>query len=186
MECERLVMRGDYAAALPLLRQLPGDFFAADTWVASALLVDCYYHLKDWTEMLGVTDKMKNYQFGAVSFLPRAIALRHLGQEAEAMQSAQECARLAQLDLAGQNSDSNYWNEWLLACSLKFQGRSEEAYEYLHASFAHGDVLSLLIPDTPHFEIFQSDPEFQGLVAAREKENLQIRAKIRVVEGNYH
>jgi hypothetical protein len=55
----------------------------------------------------------------------------------------------------------------------------------LHASFAHGDVLSLLIPDTPHFEIFQSDPEFQGLVAAREKENLQIRAKIRAIEDNY-
>jgi hypothetical protein len=69
MECERLVMRGDYAAALPRLHQLPGDFFAADTWVASALLVDCYYHLKDWMEMLRVTDKMKDYQFGAVTFL---------------------------------------------------------------------------------------------------------------------
>jgi eukaryotic-like serine/threonine-protein kinase len=185
MESERLVMRGDYAAALPLLRQLPSDFFAADIWVASALLVDCYYHLKDWTEMLGVTDKMRNYQFGAVPFLARAIALRHLGQEAEAMQSALECARLAQLDLVAQKSDSNYWNEWLLACSLKFQGRSEEAYEYLHASFAHGDVFSMLIPDTPHFEIFQSDSEFQVLLAARGKENVQVRAKIRAIEDNY-
>ena len=115
----------------------------------------------------------------------RAIALRHLGQEAEATQSAGECERLARLDLAAQTPDPDYWNEWLLACSLQFQGRSEDAREYLHASFAHGDVLSLLIPDTPHFEIFQSDPEFQGLVAAREKENLQIRAKIRAIEDNY-
>jgi hypothetical protein len=167
MECERLVMRGDYAAALPRLHQLPGDFFAADTWVASALLVDCYYHLKDWMEMLRVTDKMKHYQFGAVTFLVRAIALRHLGQEADATQSSEECERLARLDLAAQTSDPDYWSEWLLACSLQFQGRSEEAREYLHASFAHGDVFSILIPDTPHFEIFQSDSEFQVLLAAQ-------------------
>src|SRR5258708_32201718 len=98
-------------------------------------------------EMLRATDKMKDYQFGAVTFLVRAIALRHLGQEADATQSAEECERLARLDLAAQTSDPDYWNEWLLACNLEFQRRSEEAREYLHPSFQHGARVSLLYPD---------------------------------------
>ena len=46
-------------------------------------------------------------------------------------------------------------------------------------------MFSMLIPDAPHFEIFQSDPEFQVLLAARGKENVQVRAKIRAIEDNY-
>src|ERR1700730_13805356 len=158
MECERLVMRGDYAAALPRLQQLPTDFFAADQWFASSLLVDCHFHLKDWAEMFRVGEKMKNYEFRAVPFLVSDIALQHLGREAEAIQSAEECARLARIDMV-KKGDPEFWNEWLLACSLRFLGRNEEAHEYLHASFAHGDILSFLIPDTPQYEIFKSDPE---------------------------
>jgi protein kinase/serine/threonine-protein kinase len=184
IECERLVMRGDYAAALSGLEQLPADFRATDIWVASSLVVDCHYHLKHWDEMLRIGDQMTNYKsFGAVPFLPRAIALRHLGREAEAIQSAEECARLAWIELVKPAEVS--WNEWLLACSLRFLGRNEEAHEYLRASFAHGDVLSMLIPDTPQFEILKSDPEFQAILAVREKENIQLRAKMSAIEDSY-
>ena len=186
MEAERLVMRGEYAAALPRLNQLPPDFFAADTWVASALLLDCHYHLKNWAEMLRASESLKNYSFGAVPFRASAIALRHLGREAEAAQNAEECVRLAKMNLKTQTGDPDYWNEWLLACSFKFQGRNEEAHQYLQASFAHGDVLSMLIPDTPQFEIFQSDPEFQTLLAARKKQNVELCANARKIEDSYH
>jgi TolB-like protein/Flp pilus assembly protein TadD len=134
MECERLVMRGDYAAALPRLQQLPTDFFAADQWFASSLLVNCHFHLKDWAEMFRVGEKMKNYEFRAVPFLVSAIALQHLGREAEAIQSAEECARLARIDMV-KKGDPDFWNEWLLACSLRFLGRNEEAHEYLPRLF---------------------------------------------------
>src|SRR5260370_13661113 len=56
MECERLVLRGDYAAALPGLQKLPADFFA-DSWNPSGGLLDCYFHLKDWTALFrGIDD----------------------------------------------------------------------------------------------------------------------------------
>jgi hypothetical protein len=80
-----------------------------------------------------------------------------------------------------------YWNEWALAAALRFLGRNEEAYQYVRASFLHGDVFSAgLLPDAPSVGLFKSDPEFQAILAVREKENVQLRAKMRAVEAPYH
>lgn len=186
MECERLVLRGDYAAALPVLQKLPADFFA-DSWDTSGLLLDCYFHVKDWTELL----RMSNYAIrladgrDGTAFIPAAIALRNLGREPEAKENA-ERSETTMRGILATNKGSRSWNEWIVGCAVRFLDRKEEAYEYLRASFAHGDIFSIaLMPDGPSLSIFKPDPEFQAILAVREKENAELRTTMRAIEASY-
>jgi eukaryotic-like serine/threonine-protein kinase len=184
MECERLILRGDYAAALPGLQKLPTDFFA-DSWDVSRLLLDCYFHLKDWTSMLRLSnDLVKDPEHLGPALIPNAIALRNLGRELEAKESAERCK--IWIDKLATNKADRFWKEWILGCVTRLLDRKPEAYEYLRASFAHGDVFSLgVIPDGPALSIFKSDPEFQAILAVREKENAELLAKMRAIEASY-
>jgi hypothetical protein len=58
----------------------------------------------------------------------------------------------------------------------------------VHASFARGDIFSLgpFLPDGPSLSILKPDPEFQTMLAVREKENSELPAKMRAVDFNYH
>ena len=186
MECERLVLRGDYAAALPGLQKLPADFFA-DSWAVSGVLLDCYFHVKDWTALFRASDDFLKLTEGrgATALIPAAIALRNLGRELEAKESAERCEAAMRSDLATNQGD-RFWNEWIVGCAARFLDRKEEAYEYVRASFAHGDVFSLgLMPDGPSLSIFKPDPEFQAILAVREKENAELRTKMRAIEASY-
>jgi hypothetical protein len=88
-------------------------------------------------------------------------------------------------DLATNQGD-RFWNEWIVGCAARFLDRKEEAYQWVRASFAHGDVFSLgLMPDGPTLSIFKPDPEFQVILAVREKENAELRAKMRAIEASY-
>jgi hypothetical protein len=108
-----------------------------------------------------------------------------LGRETEAIQSAELSGFLDRMNLVAKIGPV-YWTEWALAASLRFLGRNEEAYQYLRASFLHGDVFSAnLLPDAPSVGLFKSDPEFQAILAVREKENVQLRAKMRAIEATY-
>jgi tetratricopeptide (TPR) repeat protein len=184
MECERLILRGDYAAALPVLQKLPADFFA-DSWDVSGALLDCYFHVKDWTALFRVSDDILKVTEGrlATALIPAAIALRNLGRELEAKQSAERCEASMRGDLATNQGD-RFWNEWIVGCAVRFLDRKEEAYEYVRASFAHGDIFSLaLMPDGPTLSIFKPDQEFQAMLAVREKENAELRTKMRAIEA---
>jgi len=186
MECERLVLRGDYAAAMPGLQKLPADFFA-DSWDATGVLFDCYFHLKDWEALLQLSnDDIRLAEGrGATALIPAAIALRNLGRELEAKESAERCEAAMRSDLATNQGD-RFWNEWIVGCAARFLDRKEEAYQWVRASFAHGDVFSLgLMPDGPTLSIFKPDPEFQVILAVREKENAELRAKMRAIEASY-
>jgi len=56
----------------------------------------------------------------------------------------------------------------------------------VRASFAHGDIFSLaLMPDGPTLSIFKPDQEFQAMLAVREKENAELRTKMRAIEASY-
>jgi TolB-like protein/lipopolysaccharide biosynthesis regulator YciM len=86
IQCELLVLRGDYAAAKPELEQLPPGFFG-NTFSASGLLIDCFAHLNDWAghlQFLAVLKKSGDTQRGrnpATLVMSEAIALHGLGRE---------------------------------------------------------------------------------------------------------
>jgi hypothetical protein len=167
------------------LQKLPEDFYA-DSWNVKALSLDCYFHLKDWTELLRASNGFVNdLNDDGTALIPTAIALRNLGREFEAKQSAERCEVRMHANLAT-NKGFRHWNEWRLACAVRFMDRKEEAYDYVRASFPHGDIFSLgALPDGPSFSIFKPDPEFQAILATREKENAELRAKMRSIEASY-
>src|SRR5258708_16891372 len=116
---------------------------------------------------------------GATALIPAAIALRNLGREFEAKESAERCEAAMRSDLATNQGD-RFWNEGIVGCAARFLDRKEEAYEYVRASFAHGDVFSLApLPDGPSLSIFKPDPEVQAMLAVRVKENAELRATMR-------
>jgi hypothetical protein len=171
---------------MPGLQKLPADFFA-DSWAAHALLLDSYFHLKDWPALLLVSNDFIRLGEGqdGTALIPAAIALRNLGRELEAKESAEHSKATMRSNLATNKGDRS-WNEWILGCAARFLDRKEEAYEWVRASFAHGDIFSLaLMPDGPSLSIFKPDPEFQAILAAREKENAELRAKMRAIEASY-
>ena len=190
MECERSVLRGDYAKAAPGLEQLPPGFYSY-TFSASGLLIDCMVHLKDWPGLLqliavlkqaGDTQKGRN---PATLLMPEAIALRALERETEARQTVEHCETIARNDLVTKKYDE-HWNHWILAFCARFLGRKEEAYQNMRESFVNGDVAFLgWLPDGPSLQIFKADPEFQTIIAEWEKQNAGKRARILAIEKSY-
>jgi len=187
IECERLVLRGDYAAAVPGLRQLPKGFYG-NAFSASGLLIDCLLHLKDWPALLELIIDLK--QAGdtrkgldpATLLMPEALALRALGRETEARQSAERCETMARDHLRMKKYDE-HWSHWMLAFCARFLGRKEEAYQHMHDSFVNGDVAFLgWLPDGPSLQVFKLDREFQATLAERDKRNVGKRARILLIE----
>jgi serine/threonine protein kinase/Tfp pilus assembly protein PilF len=190
VQCELSVLRGDYAAAKPGLERLPPGFYG-NTFSASGLLIDCFAHLNDWAGQLqllaglkpsGDTQKGRN---PATLLMSEAIALHGLGRETEARQIAERCESIASNALATKKYDE-HWNHWLLAYCARLLGRKEEAYQHVRESFTNGDVAFLgLLPDSFALQVFKSDPEFQAILAERNKENARKRVRILVIEKSY-
>jgi hypothetical protein len=190
MECERSVLRGDYATAAPGLQQLPPGYYGY-TFSASGLLIDCLTHLKDWSGLLRLIAVLKqagDSQKGrdpATLYMPEAIALRSRGRETEARQTAERCETIASDDLAMKKYDE-HWNHWILAFCARFLGRKEQAYQHMRESFVNGDVAFLgWLPDGPSLQVFKPDPEFQAILAERDKKNAGKRARIFAIEKSY-
>ncbi|MBV9106025.1 MAG: protein kinase [Verrucomicrobia bacterium] len=190
MQCELLVLRGDYAAAKPGLEQLPPGFYG-NTFSASGLLIDCFAHLNDFAGQLQFLDGLKksgDTQRGrnpATLVMSEAIALHGLGRETEAKQAVERCESLASNFLATKKYDG-YFNHWLLAFCARFLGRKGEAYQHVQDSFANGDVVFQgFLPDGPSTWIFKPDPEFQAILAERNKQNVPKRARILAIEKSY-
>jgi eukaryotic-like serine/threonine-protein kinase len=190
MDCERSVFRGDYALAVTGLKQLPVGFYG-DAFSASGLSIDCLVHLKDWPALLQLIvdlkqtgDTRKGRDPGTL-LMPEAIALRSLGRETEARQTAERCETMARDHLTTKKYDE-HWNHWMLAFCARFLGRKEEAYQHMHDSFVNGDVAFLgWLPDGPSLQVFKPDPEFQAILAERDKQNVQKRARILSIEKEY-
>jgi serine/threonine protein kinase/Tfp pilus assembly protein PilF len=190
LECERSVLRSDYAAAVPGLKQLPAGFYG-DAFSASGLLIDCLVHLNDWTGLLREIAELKqagDTRKGRVPgtlLMPEAIALRSLGREIEAKQTAERCESIARDDLTKQKYDQ-HWSHWMLAFCARFLGRKEEAYQQMHESFVNGDVAFLgWLPDGPSVQIFKSDAEFQAILSKRDQLNAEKRSRILAIERNH-
>jgi hypothetical protein len=155
------------------------------------LLIDCLVHQKDWSSLLqlitvlkqsGDTQKGRN---PATLLMPEAIGLRALGRETEARQTAERCETIASADLTMKKYDE-HWNHWILAFCARFLERKEEAYQHMRESFVNGDVALLgWLADSPSLQIFKPDPEFQAILAERDKQNAGKRTRILATEKGY-
>src|SRR4029077_4821041 len=88
MQAERLVYRGEYAAALPELRLLPPGtktFYAS----ASDLVLFCTMKIGDWPAAIRMLqEKLRMDSSNPLTLLRLALAFRAAGRDAEAIDSA--------------------------------------------------------------------------------------------------
>ena len=117
--------------------------------------------------------------------MSEALALHGLGRETEARRTAERCEAMARNYLGTKKYDE-YFNHWILAFCARFLGRKEEAYQHVRESFTNGDVVFQgFLPDTPSSWIFKPDPEFQAILAEKNKHNTRKRARILATEKSY-
>jgi hypothetical protein len=121
----------------------------------------------------------------ATLLMPEAIALRALGRETEAKQTAERCETIARDHLTMKKYDE-HWTRWILSFCARFLGRKEEAYLQMREAFVNGDVAFLgWLPDSPSLQVFKPDPEFQVILSERKKQNAGKRARIIAIEKSY-
>ncbi|HEY0790913.1 MAG TPA: protein kinase, partial [Chthoniobacterales bacterium] len=134
MECERLVYRGDYAAALLGLKAVPPDLKTQYT-VTADLVLFCSMQVADWPTVARMAEaKLKTDGEDPTALLRLALAFRASGQADEARQSAERAVALAQQRLAALKSPR--WMRFDLAVGFRLLDRKDEAYERLHDLFA--------------------------------------------------
>jgi eukaryotic-like serine/threonine-protein kinase len=184
MECERLVYRGDYAAALPGLREVPPDLkthYAA----ASDLILFCSMRVGEWPNVIrGVEAKLKTDSENPTALLRLALALHGSGHETEARQTADHAVVLAQQKLPAAKSPR--WMRWVMAVGDRLLDRKDEAYERLRALLtSSGFPDPVLGREDPGLDLFKPDSEFQSISADLNQQDETKRARIRKIEKSY-
>jgi serine/threonine protein kinase/tetratricopeptide (TPR) repeat protein len=184
MECERLVYRGEYAEALPGLRQVPADLKTHYT-AASDLLLFCSMQVGDWPNVIRMVQaKLKTDSENPTALLRQALALRASGQPVEARQTAERAVALAQKKLPAAKAPR--WMRWVIAIGNRFLDRKDEAYQRLRDLLANGGF-----PDPglgkadPGLDVFKSDSEFQSILADLDQQDQAKRARILEIEKSY-
>ena len=170
MECERLVYRKDYGAALAGLQGLPPDLKTHYT-TAGDLVLFCSMQVGDWLAVIQkVEAKLKSDKENPTALLRLALALRESGQEAEARRTAEQVVAFAQQKLP--TAKAPRWMRFDLAVGFRLLNRYEEAYRYLHEMLAKGGLPDpLLGPNDPGLNLFKADGEFQGILAEHKSAN---------------
>jgi serine/threonine protein kinase/Tfp pilus assembly protein PilF len=181
MQAERLVYRGEYAAALPELRQLPPDmktFYAS----ASDLVLFCTMKTGNWPAAIQMLrEKLRPDNSNPLTLLRLSLALRAAGRDAEAVDTANYAVRLAQQRLP--SAKKTRWLLWDLSIGSRLLDRKNDAYTYLHQLLETGGFPEpVLGPRDPALDVFRSDPEFGPVRADLEEKNAQIRARILEIE----
>jgi serine/threonine protein kinase/Tfp pilus assembly protein PilF len=184
MQAERLVYRGEYAAALPELRLLPPGtktFYAS----ASDLVLFCTMKTGDWAAAMRLLqEKLRSDNANPLALLRLALALRAVGRDAEAVDTANHAIALAQQKLP--TVKKTRWLLWDLSIGSRLLDRKDDAYARLHQLLAAGGFPDpVLGPRDAALDVFKSDPEFRGVWADLEKTNAQIRARILQIESAF-
>jgi eukaryotic-like serine/threonine-protein kinase len=184
LECERLVYRKEYGAALGGLRGLPPDLKTHYT-TAADLALFCSMQVGDWLAVIQTVDaRLKVDKENPTALLRLALALHESGQEAEARRTAEQVVVFAQQKLP--TAKSPRWMRFDLAVGLRLLNRYQEAYKCLREMMANGGfpdpVLGL---SDPGLNIFKADSEFQGLLADLNRQNETNQARIREIEKSF-
>lgn len=184
LECERLVYNGDYAAALPGLRQLPPDLKTHYT-AAGDLALFCSMQVGDWLGVIqAVETKLKSDGENPTALLRRALALHESGQEEPARSTAERVIALAQQKLP--TAKAARWMRFDLAVGYRLLNRYKEAYDHLRELLANGGFPDpLLGPKDPGLDLFKADSEFQNIQADLSRQNEAKRARIIEIENSF-
>jgi serine/threonine protein kinase/Tfp pilus assembly protein PilF len=181
MEAERLVYRGEYAAALPELRLLPPDlktFYAT----ASDLIVFCTMRTADWPSAIRMLEeKLRADKANPLALLRLSFALHATGRDGEAAAAARQVIALVQPRIAAGNRSR--WLLWDISMVSRLLDRKDEAYVHLRELLAAGGFPDpVLGPRDAALDVFKSDKEFLSVLADLERRNAEIRASILKIE----
>jgi TolB-like protein len=184
MQAERLVFRGEYAAALPELRLLPPGlktFYVS----ASDLVLFCTMRTGDWPAAVRMLqEKLRADNANPLVLLRLSLALRAAGRDAEAADAANHAVVLAQQRLP--TAKKIRWLLWDVSIGSRLLDRKDEAYARLHELLAAGGIPDpVLGPRDPALDVFKADPEFWLVWADLEKRNAEIRARILKIESAF-
>jgi serine/threonine protein kinase/thioredoxin-like negative regulator of GroEL len=184
MACERLVYQGDYAAALPEVRQLPPDLKTHYT-AAADLALFCSMKVGDWPAVTRLAaNKLKTEGDNPTGLLRLALAQHGSGQEAEARTTAVRAVASAQQKLS--TAKSPRWMRFDLAVGSRLLNQLEDAYQHLHDLLANsGFPDPILGPMDPGMDLFKPDKEFQSILANLNRQNETKRARILKIEKSY-
>ena len=184
LECERLVQRGNYAAALTELKKLPVDLYAYGPSVLD-LILGCSECLGDWSSVIQIVKQRPEDDPWALFHL--VLANYESGDVAKTTANATKLQALAKSRLAVYRSDRD--SEYYLAFSDRILGNKVEAYEMLRQLFPGTiDVLPYaltLMRADRSLDVFSRDSEFQDLLAGFDKKNAEIRARIIEIEKGF-
>ncbi|MBV8815339.1 MAG: protein kinase [Verrucomicrobia bacterium] len=181
MEEERFVYRGDYAAALPGLQQLPSDLKTHYT-AAGDLLLFCFMQSGKWSAVADIIQS-KPDKDSPTNQMRLALASRTVNEFEAARQIAERMLISAQVKLAAGKSPR--WMRFDLAIGNRLLERKEPAYQNLRQLLDSGGFPDpILGPVDPGLDVFKSDAEFDAIQSALEKKNAEVRSEILEIEGN--
>jgi len=182
MDSERLVYRGDYATALPGLRQLPPDLKTHYT-AAGDLALFCAMQVGDWPAVTR-TIEAKTEKENPTTLLRLALALRGTHREENAHEIAQRVMALAEQKLS--TAKSPRWMRFDLAVAERLLDRNDSAYQRLRDLIADGGFPDPVLGRVdPGLDVFKSDREFQSILIELDKKNAATRARILDIEKNF-
>jgi len=181
MLAERLVYRGEYAAALPELRRLPLNlktFYAS----ASDLVLFCTMRTGDWpSAILMLEEKSGADKADPLALLRLSFALHATGRDVEAAAAARQVVALVQQKLPAGNRIR--WLLWDISMASRLLDRKDEAYTHLRELLAAGGFPDpVLGPRDVTLDVFKSDKEFVSVWTELEGRNAEIRARILKIE----
>jgi eukaryotic-like serine/threonine-protein kinase len=185
MECELLVYREEYAAALPELERLPTDL---RTQYSSAgdLALFCYMQSGNWAAVIRAAQvKLKVDGQNPTALLRLAMALSWSGQEAEADDIAERVVTFARQKLP--TAKSPRWMRFDVAVGSRMLNHVEDAYSQLHELLANGGFPDpVLGAKDPGLDFFKPDNEFQSVMTDLNRQNQVKRARILEIERSFN
>ena len=184
IQAERLVYRGEYAAALPELRQFPPDlktFYAS----ASDLVLFCAMKTGDWASVNQMLEeKLRVDKTNPLALLRLALAFHAIGRDAAATDAAKQAVALAQKRLP--TAKKIRWLLFDMSMGLRLLDHKDEAYARLRELLAAGGFPDpVLGARDVALDVFKSDPEFQSVLADLKKKNAEIGARILKIESAF-
>jgi serine/threonine protein kinase/tetratricopeptide (TPR) repeat protein len=182
MQNERLVYRGEYAAALPGLQQLPSDLKTHYT-TAGELALFCSMQVGDWAAVTRIVEARADKD-SPTNLMRLTLALRGTSRTEEARQMAERVVSSAQSKLA--TGKSPRWLRFDLAVGNRVLQQTEAAYQYLRGLIdSDGFPDPVLGRVDPGLEVFKSDTEFQSLLDRISKQNAETRSRILQIEHSF-